>query len=50
MEKNKKTEVITFRTTTSTKEKIETIALLKEWSIAYLCEKIIAEWVEDVDI
>lgn len=50
MEKNKKTEVITFRTTADTKEKIETIAFLKEWSIAYLCEKIIAKWVKDVDV
>ena len=46
MEKVKKSEVITFRTTEVVKEKLEQLAKEKEWSVSQLCERIIANYVE----
>lgn len=40
----KKTEVITFRTDTETKEKIEKMASDKEWSVAQVVDKICKEY------
>ncbi len=41
---NKKTEVITFRTDSETKEKIQAMANEKEWSIAQVVDKICKEY------
>lgn len=40
----KKTEVITFRTDTETKTKIEEIAREKEWSVAQVVDKICKQY------
>lgn len=40
----KKTEVITFRTDTETKNKIEKMAAEKEWSVAQVVDKICKEY------
>lgn len=41
---SKKTEVITFRTDSETKAKIERMATDKEWSIAQVVDKICKEY------
>ena len=48
MEKAKKSEVITFRTTESVKDKLEQIAKEKDWSVSQLCERIISNYVEEL--
>ena len=48
MEKTKKSEVITFRTTEGVKEKLEQIAKEKDWSVSQLCERIISNYVEEL--
>ena len=40
----KKTEVITFRTDSETKDKIEKMATDKEWSVAQVVDKICKEY------
>ena len=40
----KKTEVITFRTDSETKSKIEEMAEIKEWSVAQVVDKICKEY------
>lgn len=40
----KKTEVITFRTDSETKDKIEKMASEKEWSVAQVVDKICKEY------
>ena len=40
----KKTEVITFRTDSETKLKIEEMAATKEWSVAQVVDKICKEY------
>ena len=44
---SKKTEVITFRTDSETKEQLTKIAEQKEWSIAQLVYKICKEYFKD---
>lgn len=44
--KEKKTIVITFRTDTKTKEKLDKVAEEKEWSISQVVEKICKEHFE----
>lgn len=41
---SKKTEVITFRTDSETKLKIEKVAAEKEWSVAQVVDKICKEY------
>lgn len=41
---SKKTEVITFRTDSETKKKIEEMAKEKEWSMAQVVDKICKEY------
>lgn len=43
----KKTEVITFRTDSETKEQLTKIAIQKEWSIAQVVDKICKEYFKD---
>lgn len=43
----KKTEYITYRTDSSTKEILNTIAAEKKWSISQLSEEIIKEWLAE---
>ena len=43
----KKTEYITYRTDTVTKNILSTIAAEKKWSISQLSEEIIKEWLEE---
>lgn len=47
MDKTKKNEVITFRTSAETKALLEIIANAKEWSLSKLCEKIITQYAEE---
>lgn len=46
---SKKTEVITFRTDSETKSKIEAMALDKEWSVAQVVDKICKEYFNTKD-
>lgn len=46
---SKKTEVITFRTDTDTKDQLAKIATEKEWSIAQVVDKICKEYFKDKD-
>lgn len=48
MEKTKKTEVITFRTTKDVKEKLELLAEEKDWSVSQLCERIVSNYVNEL--
>ena len=43
----KKTEAITYRTDTSVKTALYTIAAEKKWSISQLSEEIIKEWLSE---
>ena len=43
----KKTESITFRTDSVTKEILLTIAKEKKWTISQLSEEIIKEWLQE---
>lgn len=45
--KDKKTEVITFRTTQSVREKLEEEAELRGWSVSKLAETIVARYTEE---
>ena len=40
----KKTEFITFRTNQETKQALEQVAAEKKWTISFLVEDIIAQW------
>lgn len=42
----KRTEIITLRTTTSIKKTLEHIASEKKWSISQLCEEILQEYIK----
>lgn len=42
----KKTEFITFRTNHETKQVLEQIAAEKKWTISFLVEDIIAQWLQ----
>lgn len=42
----KKTEYITFRTNPTAKEALEKYAAEKKWTISFLVEEIIQEWIE----
>lgn len=44
---SKRTEVITFRTDTETKDKIMQLAEEKEWSVAQVVEKICKEYFKE---
>ena len=44
---SKKTEVITFRTDSETKEKLNKMAEDKEWSIAQVVDKICKEYFKE---
>lgn len=46
---SKKTEVITFRTDSETKDQLAKIAMQKEWSIAQVVDKICKEYFKDKD-
>lgn len=43
----KKTESVTYRTDTATKEALLKIAAEKKWSISQLSEEIIKEWLQE---
>ena len=43
----KKTENISFRTTTEIKEALTQIATPKKWSLSLLVEDIVAEWLKE---
>lgn len=43
----KKTEFISFRTDTDTKESLAKIAASKKWSISLLVEEIVQQWLRD---
>ena len=44
--KEKKTEVITIRTTSSTKKALERAAERREWTTSKMAEKILSTWAE----
>lgn len=46
---DKKTEVITIRVTTDTKQKLAALAAEKEWSIAQTANKIITQYFHQED-
>jgi len=41
----KKTEFITFRTNAETKQALEAVAEEKKWTISFLVEEIVAQWI-----
>lgn len=43
----KKTELVTFRTETETKQELEKIAAEKKWSLSFVIEEIIKDWLKD---
>ena len=43
----KKTEFITFRTNPETKQALEQIAAEKKWTISFLVEEIIGQWLQE---
>ena len=43
----KKTEFITFRTDLKTKETLEQYATEKKWTISFLVEEIVRQWIEE---
>jgi len=43
----KKTEFITFRADQITKEKLAQIAAEKKWSISFVVEQIVQQWLEE---
>lgn len=47
MKKAKKTEFISFRTDSQTKEVLEQLAEEKKWSISQLAEDIIQQWLKE---
>ena len=46
----KKTEFITFRTNAETKQALEAVAEEKKWTISFLVEEIVAQWIKEHDI
>ena len=42
----KRTEFITFRTNEATKQALEKYAAEKKWTISFVVEQIVQEWVE----
>ena len=47
IERSKKTEVITFRTTHENKKKLQEEAEKREWTIAQLVEKIVSLYINE---
>lgn len=47
--KDKKTEIITLRTTEHTKKKLEEEAQKRGWSLSQLAEKILTTYTEDIE-
>lgn len=45
----KKTEYITFRTNEATKRVLEAYAADKKWTISFVVEQIVEEWIEKLD-
>ena len=43
----KKTEYITFRTDAETKESLEKIGAQKKWSISFVVEQIVQQWLQE---
>lgn len=43
----KKTEFITFRTDQETKESLEKLAAEKKWTISFVVEEIIKDWLNN---
>lgn len=43
----KKTEFITFRTDQKIKEALEQCAAEKKWTISFLVEEIVRQWIEE---
>ena len=43
----KKTEFITFRTSAEAKAALEQYASEKKWTISFLVEQIVADWLQD---
>ena len=43
----KKTEYITFRTNPETKQALEKLAAEKKWTISFLVEEIIGQWLQE---
>ena len=43
----KKSEFITFRTSPETKQALENIAAEKKWTISFLVEEIIGQWLQE---
>ena len=43
----KKSEFITFRTNPETKQALENIAAEKKWTISFLVEEIIGQWLQE---
>ena len=43
----KKTEYVTFRAEAQTKEMLDKIAAEKKWTISFLVEEIIKDWLKD---
>ena len=43
----KKTEYITFRTTPESKSVLEKYATEKKWTISFLVEQIVQEWIDE---
>ena len=43
----KKTEYISFRTNQATREELEALATEKKWTISFLVEEIIKDWLKD---
>ena len=46
-DKMKKSEYITFRTDLETKELLETLAAQKKWTISFVVEEIVKDWLKD---
>ena len=43
----KKSEFITFRTDQTTKEALEELAARKKWTISFVVEEIVKQWLEE---
>ena len=43
----KRTEYISFRTNQTTREELEKLANEKKWTISFLVEEIIKDWLKD---
>jgi hypothetical protein len=43
----KRTEYISFRTDTETRQELEKIAAEKKWSLSFAIEEIVKDWLKD---